>query len=225
MINLQLEQNNIGCDYIVGDIHGAFGKLSNVLKDIGFNYETDRLICTGDLVDRGAESEACLGWLGKSWFFSVQGNHERLLIDAYRTGDYDLHFQNGGSWFYSLQQDERIQYVDTLGALPITIEVLGKSGDKCGVIHAECTNNDWEQTKSYLSDWYRPVVDRAMWARTKINRGDESVVGGVELLFVGHTIVDKPKTLGNVVYMDTLGWHDSGYFSLYNLTNGVFVNN
>lgn len=216
MINLKLAENTIGTDYIVGDIHGAFHKLDECLSILGFNKEIDRLICVGDLCDRGGESEDCINWLETSWFYSVQGNHERLLIDAYRTGDYDLHFQNGGAWFYVLQQDERVQYVEALGALPLTIEIPC-NGKTYGVIHAECTGNDWRQTKKYLSEWYRPAVDRAMWARTKINSNDESLISGVDTVIVGHTIVGEPMTLGNVLYLDTCGWHKDGSFSFFNL--------
>lgn len=223
MINIiTLEENTIGTDYIVGDIHGAFRKLDECLSILGFNREVDRLICVGDLVDRGRESEDCINWTELPWFYSVQGNHERLLIDAYRTGDYDLHFQNGGGWFYSLQQDERIHYVEALGALPLTIEIPC-NGKLYGVIHAECTNNNWKQTKEYLAEWYRPVVDRAMWARSKISAMDDSVVTYLDFMIVGHTIVDNPTMLGNVLYLDTCGWHPDGKFSFFNVQKESIV--
>lgn len=57
------EPNKVGRDFVVGDIHGCFGKLTDNLKQLNFNFDIDRLFCTGDLVDRGPESHLALDWL------------------------------------------------------------------------------------------------------------------------------------------------------------------
>lgn len=57
------QENKVGTDYVVGDIHGCFTKLAEALDEVGFNFTKDRLFSTGDLVDRGPESEECLEWL------------------------------------------------------------------------------------------------------------------------------------------------------------------
>lgn len=222
MINLELNENIKGQDYIVGDIHGAFSKLRLTLMEIGFKPEVDRLICCGDLVDRGPESDECLTWLDQPWFFSVSGNHEQMLIDAYRTNDYELHYCNGGAWFVSLSLDEQAQYVDVLCDLPLTITIKSNN-ELYGIIHAEVTSDDWLVTKQYLSERYKPAVERALWARTKISKADNTCIAGLNLLFVGHTIVDEPVSLGNVIYLDTCGWHDNGHFSIFNLTRKTLM--
>lgn len=66
---LEIEQNNIGRDFIVGDLHGHYSKLIEGLKKINFDTEKDRLFCVGDLVDRGSEIEECLMLLKEKWFF------------------------------------------------------------------------------------------------------------------------------------------------------------
>lgn len=222
MDNLTLEENTVGIDYIVGDIHGAFRKLDECLSILEFNKESDRLICVGDLVDRGPQSEDCINWLDVPWFYTVKGNHECLSIDAYKTKDYDLHYQNGGGWFYGLQKDQQRLYVDAFNNLPYTIEIPCK-GKKYGIIHAEC-GADWDLTKQYLHELYQPAIDRALWSRTRITKGDKSFVKGIDLVIVGHTIVDNPVMLGNVLYIDTCGWHESGKFTFYNLQENKLYN-
>ena len=80
---LTLEINTQGKDYIVGDIHGCFDLLQAGLDAINFNPAVDRLICVGDLVDRGAQNLKALDYLKKPWFFSVIGNHEILHIKGH----------------------------------------------------------------------------------------------------------------------------------------------
>lgn len=44
--------NILGRDFVVGDIHGEFSKLSKLLSSVEFNENSDRLFSVGDLVDR-----------------------------------------------------------------------------------------------------------------------------------------------------------------------------
>ena len=74
-------KNEQGRDFLVGDIHGMFSKLDEILHDLCFNITVDRLFSVGDMVDRGPESYDVLKWLAASWFHSVRGNHEQMAID------------------------------------------------------------------------------------------------------------------------------------------------
>ncbi len=55
---LYFGDNLSGKDYVVGDIHGQFHKLENLLYEKGFDVNKDRLFSAGDLVDRGEEGPA-----------------------------------------------------------------------------------------------------------------------------------------------------------------------
>jgi len=47
---------------------------------------------------------------------------------------------------------------------------------------------------------------------------DDSVVDGVRAVVVGHTPTPNgPIRLGNVLHIDTAGWHKSGRFTLLSL--------
>ena len=45
---------------VVTDIHGCLEELESVLAQAGFDSEADKLICLGDLMDRGPYSLAYL---------------------------------------------------------------------------------------------------------------------------------------------------------------------
>ncbi|MGP5371238.1 metallophosphoesterase [Pseudomonas helleri] len=81
---LKLPQNRAGRDFVVGDIHFKTRELHRGLKALGFDQSVDRLIAVGDLVDRGPGMLDGLKLLGEPRFFTVKGNHEQMLIDAYQ---------------------------------------------------------------------------------------------------------------------------------------------
>ena len=77
--------NETGQDYICSDIHGHFSLLETQLTEVEFDKTKDRLFCLGDLIDRGDESFMALDYLNNPWFYSILGNHEIMLIEAYET--------------------------------------------------------------------------------------------------------------------------------------------
>lgn len=83
-----LPANTQGTDYILGDLHGCFQLLQDLLHKVNFDPTQDRLFSVGDLVDRGPDSLACLQLLKEPWFYAVLGNHELMLADFF--AEYDL---------------------------------------------------------------------------------------------------------------------------------------
>jgi len=88
-----------GRTYFVGDLHGCHSQLMQQLDEISFDFANDRLICVGDLIDRGPETISCIGLLHKPWFYSVLGNHEQMFVlgRTLKSQRY-LHQGNGGDW-------------------------------------------------------------------------------------------------------------------------------
>ena len=74
--------NEVGRDFVVGDIHEMFSYLQRLLEEASFNGKEDRLFSVGDLVDRGPESQDVLEWLKQPWFHACRGNHEQFALDS-----------------------------------------------------------------------------------------------------------------------------------------------
>lgn len=217
----RLPLHTSGRTLLVGDIHGHFTRLQKALDAVGFDPTKDRLIATGDLIDRGPESIDVIKWLNKPWFHSVAGNHESFAL---RYPDIDVpswHYWGGG-WFIALEDDEQLSMQALLDTLPVAIEVETSQG-LLGVVHAEPYVDDWFVLRDILTlPDVRPrlrkdVIGMIQHSRSRFQREDLSKVRNVRAVVVGHQPIGCRVTLGNVIYIDTRGWVPSeGYFTLLN---------
>lgn len=200
----RFEKNEMGRDFIVGDIHGCFDRLTAALEKVGFDESKDRLFSVGDLVDRGPDSAGCLEWLAKPWFHAVQGNHELMAIE-YAQGHWanDSYAHNGGAWFMALTKAERQPFIDAFESLPIAIELETEHG-LIGIVHGECAADDWPKLMEGLEGEHAEQLKMAcLWGRGRIQSGLDDPVSGVWLVVLGHTPLQEPKQLGNCLYIDT----------------------
>ena len=195
----RFEVNEVGTDYVVGDIHGCYSLLMDRLKEIGFDKTRDRLFSVGDLVDRGPESFNCLSLPYEPWFFAVRGNHESLMHDAVNGKNAGLWLMNGGGWCADHDLgDLRILVNDVMERLPLAIEIKTDKG-LVGIIHADVTSGKWGNFDERRDVWSRDRIDR-------LTR-DWNPVGGVDAVVVGHTILEEPVRKDNLVYIDTGAFH------------------
>ncbi|MBI6882472.1 metallophosphoesterase [Pseudomonas putida] len=207
----RLPINRDGRDFIVTDIHGCFSLLESLLVEVGFDETKDRLLIAGDLVDRGPENHLAVEWLKKPWVHAIRGNHDQMLLDAYANGGDYTHERNGGEWYATLMRDNpelAQEFCEFFIGLPFALEVAGKDGSVYGVVHGECPTFEWKRFTDILEHDENPVTfdqvaTAAIWMRTRIDFRDETPVSGIDLIFVGHSPVDKPIQLGNTLYLDT----------------------
>lgn len=76
--------------YIIGDIHGHHDKLLTCLESVNFDYENDKLIQLGDIVDRGPDSYMCIEELLKvKNLIAIQGNHDECWLKSLLKGEPD----------------------------------------------------------------------------------------------------------------------------------------
>lgn len=173
---LELEANERGRDILVGDIHGCFGLLKNELKKIGFDRSIDRLICTGDLIDKGPASHRAVEWLEQPWFFSVMGNHEA----PYAFGGQEHLFKCDliclpfDSWMFKIDPSRTEEIIKELGDAYLrlmhpAITVQTRLGP-VGVIHASIPPRaTWADTCQRINDrdynfFHLCMVDRSVAA-------------------------------------------------------------
>lgn len=219
--------NPVGEDFICSDIHGNFELLESYLSEIEFNPAEDRLFCLGDLIDRSEHSPLAFEYLKKPWFYSILGNHEMMLIDAFEKKDEilkQLWHRCGGHWAIDLTLDELEPYYNALIELPIGIELELYSGKKVGLIHAGLPENtDWNDIKQSLSvlpksgfDSNTELLQIILWDRPHLyNPASVSLapVQNIDHVFHGHTIVYKMLLIENRSYID-LGSYNNARLGL-----------
>ncbi|VUD41430.1 Serine/threonine-protein phosphatase 1 [Thalassocella blandensis] len=223
-----ISKNTNGRDFICSDIHGHFSILEGYLASVGFDPVRDRLFCLGDLIDRGDDSYRSLEFLAKPWFYSIQGNHERMLInvceqqlDALR---FDW-FSWGGDWAEDLTDDELQVYYDAFYKLPVAIELELKGGNSVALVHAELPDAcDWLDMKTQLTQTRAEdaelnlVISDMLWKKSQAYYSTIEVfqienVSNIHHVFHGHTVMDEFLTIGNRTFMD-LGSYKTGEIGL-----------
>ena len=215
----RLPCNRTGRDYIIGDIHGHFGRVEQALERIGFDTKRDRLICVGDLVDRGPESPRALEWLAQPWFHAVMGNHDAAILhrEGYLSAKFEL-FTSAHDWFDELSSTQRRSLADALAALPWALELETADG-VVGVVHAEVPERfaSWGDFTARLDDidLLAQIVSNRYQARRAADfdapdRGDLAPLADVDWVIHGHTPRRgcRPGRLGNRLWIDTMGWRD-----------------
>lgn len=198
MMLLQAEPNSYGRDFVVGDIHGYYQLLIRELERVDFDRKHDRLFAVGDLIDRGPDSLACISLLGEDWFYAVRGNHEQMMINALSRDDevlYQLWLFNGGGWSSEWDRATLKALAERLDELlPLAIEVDTPWG-RLGIVHAE-PGSEWGADN--FAD-----TQRLLWSREGVWQEKTTSCRNIDLVVVGHTPVERPVLLGNVLHIDT----------------------
>lgn len=185
MHRLSIPKNaNGGRDFVVGDMHGTFDRLTQFLEYIKFDPIKDRMFSVGDLVDRGPMNEQCLALLYEPWFFAVKANHEQMMCEYFSAEYYGYFWHvNGGAWglHYKKEQSDiamEIRHlVDKANELPLMMTVEKQDGTFFHVIHAELFSleplsdkklND-EETFNNVAFLQSTDGDYILWGRRLFN--------------------------------------------------------
>lgn len=86
----------------IGDIHGCTKSLKALLNTLKTEYSVNRkYVFLGDYIDRGPDSKGTIDELidfgiSHDCCF-IRGNHDQMLINAYKAKDFDLWLRNGGA--------------------------------------------------------------------------------------------------------------------------------
>ena len=202
--------NEYGTDYVLGDIHGRFDLVENSLNEVGFDTGKDRLFCVGDLIDRGPYSSHVIDFLNLPFVFAVRGNHEDMLLDFYEKNPnatdaefFNAGYSNGMTWFLEQSLEQRIEILNLLSKLPLVIEIDSPRG-LIGLVHADVPKNmSWNHFKQCIMDNDHKVIETALWGRNRLQYEIQQDIEGLGRLYVGHTVQEHVKKLGNVVALDT----------------------
>ncbi len=201
--------NQNGKDYVIGDIHGRYDLVYEALSKAKFNEHTDRLFCVGDLIDRGIYSDHVAEFLSKPFIHAVRGNHEDILLGLYEHGTPSedriayIGQHTGLTWWLHTNESTRQAILNSLRKLPLVIEIETIRGT-VGLVHGDIdTHLNWQQFIDAVENEEPDVIQEALWGRKRLSNNINKVIPGIGRVYVGHTVQDKIKQLGNVVAIDT----------------------
>jgi len=226
---LRLPRNTRGRDLIITDPHGAYDLVWAAMKAANFDPSCDRLLVGGDLIDRGAGSARAGKFLRQPYVHSIAGNHERMLVDAWRQGALDRDIvdalarmnYNGMGWMKHVSIEVLEELAATFDDLPFVIEVETSRG-LVGIVHADVPSGmDWQTftAKIEAGDEYATrmalgmdVSDSFHESRQRVQNRRTDGVPGIGRVFVGHTVLfDGMQKLGNLYAIDSgSAWADAG---------------
>lgn len=200
---MRLPRNERGRDFVVGDIHFKTIDLHKGLTALGFDKSVDRVVGVGDVIDRGPGVLDGLKLLGESWFFTVKGNHEQMLIDDYRENPNAVYAANGARWWMSIADDSKPMIIEKLESLPSAIEIESIRGT-VGVVHADVpAGMSWQDFAGSLDN--AQIENVAFWSMTRVIKHYREGVPGIWRVCTGHTWVPQPLRLGNFLALDATG--------------------
>ena len=123
--------------YVIGDVHGCFDQLINLLDKIDYDSQKDKIILTGDLVNRGPESLAVLNYcMADKNITSVLGNHDLYLL-------YLMSINLGkGELKPVVDAENNMQIFEWLITRPLLIQISDQANqNKFAITHARMRNS------------------------------------------------------------------------------------
>jgi serine/threonine protein phosphatase 1 len=179
---------------------------------VNFDPNQDRLICVGDLLNRGDENMRALDYLQQSWFYSVLGNHDWVHAFDNHSNFEKTHInKNNLKWAMNIRHKTEYKALSTrLSQLPLMIEIETPAG-LVGIVHGEIGTNitSWQQAKDSLNDIHSLSNSHQhpfMVGRTRHKKNNINVstpVEGVYMVISGHTPQKFPIWIGNCLFIDT----------------------
>ncbi len=202
--------NRHGRDFVVGDIHGAYDLVLEAMRLVDFDRGRDRLFAVGDLIDRGPDSWRVARFLAQPFVHSARGNHDDNFAGLFKDGDPDdevleaLARLFGMEWALEVTLEERRAIARALAQLPVVIEVETHRG-LVGIVHGDVPAGwGWKRFVDAIERGDERALEVALEGRSRVSSDDQSGVGGVGRVFVGHTPQrNGPKRFGNVYAVDT----------------------
>lgn len=211
-------RNEVGRDFVVGDIHGAFDSVLAAMNEARFDKARDRLFSVGDLIDRGPGSARASRFLQQPYVHANAGNHEVDLVDYYLEEDENEQNAdkmvellarmnlNGMAWLSTTGPEERAKLLEQFAQLPYVMEIDTPRGT-VGLVHAEVPiGMDWRTFIAKIEARDEATTESCLTGRQRVRTGNRDGVPGVGRVFAGHDVRwDGAERLGNCYMIDTGG--------------------
>ena len=206
--------------FVIGDIHGSYKALIQCLRKANFKYESDILICLGDICDGYPYVKQCISEILKiKNVIFVIGNHDHWaldwMVDPYYTPQPDIWLSQGGS---ATQESYRLSN----GEYDIPEEHIAflrdsyawyKDDNNNLFVHGGIDPNQQDMRKQNFDTliWDRDLFFSA-WKKHYGGKQDYKF-SGYENIFLGHTTTQirnslEPIHVCNIWNLDTgCGWN------------------
>jgi len=176
--------------FVVGDIHGCYDELVDLLDRIGFSAN-DLVVAVGDLTVKGPKSREVLDLvISDSRFSSVMGNQDLAVLKRLQNQDGD--YTKAQKATAKELEDDRDKYLNLLSSFPLTIDLgshlVVHAGLRPGIPIEKQDPDDLlelrtlgeEKSKRRGTAWYKvyrgdKFVLFGHWPRRAIHRGPKAI--------------------------------------------------
>ena len=198
--------------YVIGDVHGCYDEMLDLLKQIESEDANARIIFVGDFIDRGFQVDKVLDWCldnitsdGK--YQSVRGNHEQLALEWYERwmqwwryygsksymgvlmpeSDYD--FSKWMDGMHKLTPESLQPYMEFFKSLPfnkkVTVQTTFGLEQTYRIVHASYDYGEdvFDEAQEYINLWWR---------------GEGNGIVTDEIIVHGHTPTITPEYTAQV---------------------------
>lgn len=208
--------------FVVGDIHGAYRALVQVLDKVSFDPKEDKLIVIGDVCDGWPETYEVVDYLLQcDNVVSVLGNHDLWFLDWLNDTIDDISYnswyrQGGASTIRSYSEKTNFSFPQSHIDFVANMKPYHIENNKL-YVHGGFIRS----VPLHEQDTYDLVWDRSLWY---VAKETQQQVDGWDDIFIGHTTIGKgpPVQCGNVINLDTgAGW--DGVLTLMNVDTKKYV--
>ena len=183
---------------VIGDLHGCYDEALDLLARVGAT-PSDRVIFTGDLVDRGPQRRECVELAMKHE--SILGNHEEKHLQQRRREDGALSPDH-----LETRHALRPEHLDYFATLPpyILLPEYGAAVVHAGVLPGKPVHQQ-EPYHLLHAQCVQPPGRKSFWP----SKAPESFRfwthhwKGPERVIFGHTVFDRPLVTEYAVGIDT----------------------
>jgi hypothetical protein len=184
----------VGRTIVVGDIHGCYDELSELLEKIALRSD-DRLVSVGDLIVKGEKNREVLElFMSDRRFSAVLGNHDRKLLRYWKGETVSLKKAHQSA-LAELESD-RESYAGYLDSLPLMIDLgahlVVHAGVRPGVSLEEQSVEDLTELRTLGTD--RTSREGIPWYE---------VYDGEKTVLFGHWPAPEPRSAPHAIGLDT----------------------
>lgn len=190
---------------VIGDIHGRFEALKEVLTNSSFDYRKDLLISLGDICDGGYNTDLVVEELLKiKNLVFVLGNHDEWFLNNLSTGwAEEIWLQQGGantlkSYGGKVVEADNFSRRSKLDLRGVNVPVTHQDFFNRAVLYYELDD------MLFVHGGINPAIPKItsqskhdlLWDRNLIGFARKKPVPGYKKVFVGHTTT---QTFGNLL--------------------------